>query len=365
MSPSGWIPKVWLPFALLRSYKQRAMAVTTLGFLFSCDGSHPVDPSADRDDLFDGKAAVQPITGPSSLAAVAASETRIDLTWVDNSSNESGFELYRSTTGETGTFEVRSLPSANATAYTEASAQPGTQYCFKIRAERRTAMKSTYSEFSNIACATTPEPPPPPPPLPSPPNGAYGLEVVPISSTSVWMHWDWGSGATEGHGVRIERSLGGETNWSSIGTLSGMTNFSDTGADLVPPGLPSDQQVCYRVIAYNNYGEASPSNADCTAPPKPPTNLVGTTGEDGAVELSWSDNSAVEDGYEVWIQIIGASYLDCELTCYTEISDYVIGDLPANSTSYTCYNECADRPTYVKAKKDAGSSDPSNIISVP
>jgi|SRR5829696_7572654 len=111
MSPSGWIPKVWLPFALLRSYKQRAMAVTTLGFLFSCDGSHPVDPSADRSDLFDGKAAAQPITGPSSLAAVAASETRIDLTWVDNSSNESGFELDRSTTGETGTFEVRSLPS--------------------------------------------------------------------------------------------------------------------------------------------------------------------------------------------------------------------------------------------------------------
>lgn len=51
-------------------------------------------------------------------------------------------------------------------------------------------------------------------------------------------------------------------------------------------------------------GDAPPSNPDCTAPPAAPTNLVATPRDDGGADLRWSDNSAVEDGYEVWIQII-------------------------------------------------------------
>lgn len=41
---------------------------------------------------------------PANLVAAAVSHERVDLTWQDNSTNESGWEVHHSTTGPTGTF---------------------------------------------------------------------------------------------------------------------------------------------------------------------------------------------------------------------------------------------------------------------
>jgi len=46
------------------------------------------------------------LVAPSNAVAVAWGEKRIDLTWQDNSTNESGFEIHRSTTGEAGPFTL-------------------------------------------------------------------------------------------------------------------------------------------------------------------------------------------------------------------------------------------------------------------
>jgi hypothetical protein len=54
---------------------------------------------------------------------------------------------------------------------------------------------------------------------------------------------------------------------------------------------------------------------------------------------------------------------DCEAGCFDDTDDYLIGDLPANATSFTC-QECVGWPTYVKAKKDGGASDSSNSVQV-
>jgi hypothetical protein len=42
---------------------------------------------------------VDAITAPSNMQATAASDSRIDLTWNDNSNNEQRFEVHRSTDG--------------------------------------------------------------------------------------------------------------------------------------------------------------------------------------------------------------------------------------------------------------------------
>jgi len=48
------------------------------------------------------------------------------------------------------------------------------------------------------------------------------------------------------------------------------------------------------------------------------------------------------------------------------VYDYLVVDLVANSTSYTCPAEwCAGWPTYVKARKDSGYSDWSNFVQGP
>jgi hypothetical protein len=61
-----------------------------------------------------------------------------------------------------------------------------------------------------------------------------------------------------------------------------------------------EQPLCYRVIAWEwRHGESAPSGAACTLIPAAPSDLAATQREGRAVELTWRDNSANEDGYEV------------------------------------------------------------------
>ena len=47
-----------------------------------------------------------PPIAPTGLQATAAGATQIDLTWVDNASNEVGYEIERSSTGMGGPFAL-------------------------------------------------------------------------------------------------------------------------------------------------------------------------------------------------------------------------------------------------------------------
>lgn len=71
---------------------------------------------------------------PSNLKATSVSYNRIDLTWNDNSNNESGFEIWRSVNSSTG-FSVVGNAAANATSFVDtASLSSSTTYYYQIRA---------------------------------------------------------------------------------------------------------------------------------------------------------------------------------------------------------------------------------------
>jgi hypothetical protein len=73
-----------------------------------------------------------PPNAPSNLAATALSASRIQLTWTDNSNNEGGFKIERSTNGTT--FTQVNLSSANSTSFTDTDLTPNTKYFYRIRA---------------------------------------------------------------------------------------------------------------------------------------------------------------------------------------------------------------------------------------
>ena len=87
---------------------------------------------------------------PSNLAATAVSSTRINLTWRDNSNNETKFQIWRKVVG--GTFSKLATVNANVTSYADMGLTPATTYKYKVRAKNTAG----YSPFSNIATATTP-----------------------------------------------------------------------------------------------------------------------------------------------------------------------------------------------------------------
>jgi hypothetical protein len=88
-------------------------------------------------------------------------------------------------------------------------------------------------------------------------------------------------------------------------------------------GLPSEQQVCYRVIAFNRVGDSPPTSTRCTITLATPTDLIATGFDAQTIDLTWKDNSVVEDGYEVWLVDEAFGFLS-----------NAIAYLPAGSTSY-------------------------------
>ncbi|MBK7319521.1 LamG-like jellyroll fold domain-containing protein [Candidatus Villigracilis affinis] len=87
---------------------------------------------------------------PSGLNAAASFGNQVDLTWTDNSSNEVGFEIERGT-NIAGPFSYVATAGLNATSYSDGTALPLTQYCYRVRAINAGGQ----SAYSSVSCATT------------------------------------------------------------------------------------------------------------------------------------------------------------------------------------------------------------------
>ena len=267
---------------------------------------------------------------PSALALAVIAYNRIDLRWQDNSPNETGFQVHRAT-GAGAPFGLVATLSAGSTSYADFGLTASSEYCYEVRAFRTTGRNTTFSDFSNIACATTLALP-----VPAAPSGT---NAVPLFSWAIQVGWN--DNSNNESGFRVEFSLDNGSTWGSVPWSPGV---NATG--LNHSGRTPDQTVCYRVFAFNSFGNSAPSNIDCTAPPLAPDQLVGVGVAGPAIDLNWSDNSGVEDGYQVRRAGPGEQSV-------------VVADLPANTESY---HDAAVAPnirfTYsVAAKKDGGFSD--------
>src|SRR5205807_1676144 len=144
-----------------------------------------------------------PPAAPSSLAATAsANGTQVSLTWTDNSINETGFNVYKSTDGTN--FTLLATTAANATTYTWTGATVGTTYSFRVAAVNAVAESAP----TNTATVTTPAPPAAPSNLVATP-AANGTQV----------NLTWTDNATTETGFNVYVSTNGTT-WSLLTTTA-------------------------------------------------------------------------------------------------------------------------------------------------
>ncbi len=97
-------------------------------------------------------ALVGPLAAPSDLIATAVSQTQIDLTWSDNSGDETTFHVEHSLNGGAD-WEELAIVGPGETAYSDDTLTCGTESPYRVRAYR--SNDNTFSDYSNVASATT------------------------------------------------------------------------------------------------------------------------------------------------------------------------------------------------------------------
>jgi hypothetical protein len=97
-------------------------------------------------------AGATPPAAPGNLSASAVTASQINLSWQDNSSNETGFIVERATNSTFTQNLVSASVGANATTFQATGLSASTTYYFRVRASNSAGASGN----SNVASATTP-----------------------------------------------------------------------------------------------------------------------------------------------------------------------------------------------------------------
>jgi len=271
-----------------------------------------------------------PSGAPSGLAVRALSQTALQLTWTDNSGNETSFQIQRKKAGDAG-FSTLANVDANVGSYTDTGLQPDTFYAYRVVAIH----PGGASDPSNEGIAST---------LPASPSAPSGVGVTPLSSTSLRVTWtDASSNET---GFKIERALGSNA-FQDVATVGAdVTSYTDTG-------LAPFSTYYYRVRAVNAGGESAPtapgSGRTLTAPSAAPTGLTAEALSGTSIRVEWQDTSGDETGFIIERQQDNGAFSQA-------------GQVGANVTRFddTGLDENTRYTYRVRAVNGGGPSEPSN-----
>ena len=180
---------------------------------------------------------VVPPKAPSDLTVTSTLLDSVSISWVDNSSDETGFAIERKT-GAAGTYSSLQTVNPNTTTYTDSPLSEATTYFYRVKANR--GVDGDDSMYSREVKGVT---------LPAAPSN---LSASATSSSKIRLSWtDNSSGET---GFKILRRA------SLTGTY---TQVNTTGASIptyTDAGLNADTQYFYRVTAFNDGGDSTQSN---------------------------------------------------------------------------------------------------------
>ncbi len=331
-------------------------------------------------------------TAPANLTATSAGVSQINLKWSDLSTNETGFKIERSTDGVS--FNQIALASVNANNYSDTGLTAGVTYYYRVRATNAIG-DSGYTNIANVSTG-------------SPGSQVYVSDLVYTSASNGWgpVEKDMSNGENspgDGHTITIRgqtyaKGLGTNSPSDVVYNLAGnYSNFiSDLGIDDetngsgsvnfqlyadgakiydsgVVTGKSAVQSVNVSVSGVQSLDLRVTDGGDGTALdhadwagarlitassnlPNAPSAVNGTAASGTQVNLTWTDNSVNETGFEVERSTDGANFTQIALTA-------------ANATSYmdTALTPGATYYYYLRAVNNNGESANSNtfVITMP
>lgn len=207
---------------------------------------------------------------PTQLSLNSTTSNQINLTWIDNSSNETGFKIERAFSNATpfspgtgpGEFTVLVTTLVNATNYADTNLSANTLYYYRISAVN-SGGSSVVSAIMNTRTAIAATAPPIAP-----------SEVVATSVAPSLVNIRWTDNSTNETNFRVERS---SNNGVTFAVVASVTANSGLVQDI---NLIESTSYTYRVRAINGAGESvSAVNSNVTTLPagnKASYSYVGT-----------------------------------------------------------------------------------------
>jgi streptogramin lyase len=173
---------------------------------------------------------------PTDLTSSVVSRSQMDLSWTDNSEDETAFAIWRKT--GSGEYTRIAVLAPNVTRYRDSGLTADTTYTYRVRATSRL----DGSAWSNEASGTT---------FPVPPSAPSGLKVTGVASTAVSLAWTDGSRNETGFGIWRRDGNGV---WARVG-VSAANDPTFTDRSVSPR-----TRVTYRVRAHNGGGASGWTN---------------------------------------------------------------------------------------------------------
>lgn len=229
-----------------------------------------------------------PPYAPTNLATVLANDalgnTVIKATWKDNSADEWGFALERSTDSTFAKGVVRADLDSNTVAATSIPIEEGVTYYFRVNASNKYGV-SKYSATTKLDVVIT-----------AAPNAPYDLKGT---ATAAEVSLKWGDDSNKETAFEVERSLDGTT-FTKIGTTGrNEVTYSDKT-------VSEKTKYSYRVRATNIKGNSAYTNVLVLTTPAKVSASIELTADDvfnvfpnptaDAVKVSVSENMLNESG---------------------------------------------------------------------
>jgi len=218
-------------------------------------------------------------------------DTDFLLTWVDNSSNEDGFEIHESL-DSVDNFGLLLKTDANENSAILSDKDSQYTYYYRVFSYRG----YDHSVSSNIIAMDIV--------TNTVPDNPSALNIIEVTESTVTLEWQ--DNSYDELGFHIERS-DSSMNWIQVAELgTNIIVYKDIGLD-------SATEYYYRAKSYNNIGESESSNVINVTTilptiPNAPSALSASNITISSVTLSWQDNSYDEHGFRIERKLLSGSW---------------------------------------------------------
>ena len=266
---------------------------------------------------------------PSALTATAVNDDVINLAWTDNSGNEDGFRVYRSTDGTN--FTSIATVGINVKTYSNTGLTGNRKYWYRVYAYNTAGN----SGASNTASDTTA------PQAPSALTAAAG-------SGTAWntINLTWTDNANAEVGFKIERGTAAAGPFTQIATNAASdATYTDTG-------LAANTTYYYRVRTYNANGNSLYSNTASSPTGNAPPVLTAIGNKTVAAGSLLTFTAAATDPNKV---VTTTTWQTFQSYAHTSQMESILFNRPLNSASTSAFMDTSTNYTLIRTNGPAGN----------